>query len=526
MTAAVAGRPCSRFFAGRQPLPAGGDRLAPLPRRRAPPARTGVSDHRDRARAARRRAARRLDRRRQRGVPRGQPARLRRSRRSARRGPGRDRHALGRRRRLRDASRCAGPTPTRCASTSTAFRSPSLRAGRSISRRCRSATSSASRSTAAPRRSGSPSRRWAASCRSPRARRRAARASRCAPAPDRSARGSATPPASGSTGRLHVYAGAARDRRRRLRLPQRQGDGRQPVRRRRRLPPEQSPGAGRRRLARGDRSAGPPPAGAGRDRVRARSRAAGRGDRRRRRARTSTPRAASPTRSYDSRDDLGAGGRLHAQLFASAQRDRFIDPNGEIGAIPARTDDTTLSTGATVERVAPVRRMGARRRDGRSAPRDISAGQPAGRDAGRRAGRAPGRRRRRGDRLLVAAHRSRHRAQRARRGRARRRHRARRALPAPASGVGADRPRAAGRASRPGAAAVGRTSTLKANAGRYGRAPSFLELYGDTGPLLGNPLLRPEIGWNGDLAAEYHARWRARVGRAAAPASSPRASTI
>src|SRR5262249_27023962 len=52
---------------------------------------------------------------------------------------------------------------------------------------------------------------------------------------------------------------------------------------------------------------------------------------------------------------------------------------------------------------------------------------------------------------------------------------------------------------------LGSQATLKANAGRYGRAPSFLELYGDTGAMLGNPLLRPEIGWNGDLAAQYHA---------------------
>ena len=45
--------------------------------------------------------------------------------------------------------------------------------------------------------------------------------------------------------------------------------------------------------------------------------------------------------------------------------------------------------------------------------------------------------------------------------------------------------------------------TLKANAGHYGRTPSFLELYGDTGPLLGNPLLRPESGWTGDLGAVH-----------------------
>jgi outer membrane receptor protein involved in Fe transport len=51
---------------------------------------------------------------------------------------------------------------------------------------------------------------------------------------------------------------------------------------------------------------------------------------------------------------------------------------------------------------------------------------------------------------------------------------------------------------------LGRNLTAKANLGRYGRAPSFLELYGDTGPLLGNPGLRPETGWNGDAGVEYH----------------------
>ncbi len=41
---------------------------------------------------------------------------------------------------------------------------------------------------------------------------------------------------------------------------------------------------------------------------------------------------------------------------------------------------------------------------------------------------------------------------------------------------------------------------LKANAGRYARIPSFLELYAGTGYLLGNPSLRPEWGTNGDVA--------------------------
>jgi len=62
---------------------------------------------------------------------------------------------------------------------------------------------------------------------------------------------------------------------------------------------------------------------------------------------------------------------------------------------------------------------------------------------------------------------------------------------------------------------LGSLVTAKANLGHYGRAPSFLELYGNTGSLLGNPLLLPETGWNGDLGVEYRgggpaAWWRGR----------------
>jgi outer membrane receptor protein involved in Fe transport len=49
---------------------------------------------------------------------------------------------------------------------------------------------------------------------------------------------------------------------------------------------------------------------------------------------------------------------------------------------------------------------------------------------------------------------------------------------------------------------------LKASVGRYFRAPTLTELYGDRGYLLGNPLLRPETGINADaglvLASQTH----------------------
>jgi len=46
---------------------------------------------------------------------------------------------------------------------------------------------------------------------------------------------------------------------------------------------------------------------------------------------------------YESRSDLGPGGRLRAVAFASSSRDRFSDPLAEIVGVPTRTDDLTRS---------------------------------------------------------------------------------------------------------------------------------------------------------------------------------------
>ena len=45
--------------------------------------------------------------------------------------------------------------------------------------------------------------------------------------------------------------------------------------------------------------------------------------------------------------------------------------------------------------------------------------------------------------------------------------------------------------------------TLRANLGRYGRLPSTIERYGNTGQLLGNPNLVPESGTNADVGANW-----------------------
>ena len=63
---------------------------------------------------------------------------------------------------------------------------------------------------------------------------------------------------------------------------------------------------------------------------------------------------------------------------------------------------------------------------------------------------------------------------------------------------------------------LGEHATLKANVGRYARAPSFLELYAGTGRLLGNPDLQPERGTNADVALVVEAGTRVRVSSRAA----------
>jgi outer membrane cobalamin receptor len=58
---------------------------------------------------------------------------------------------------------------------------------------------------------------------------------------------------------------------------------------------------------------------------------------------------------------------------------------------------------------------------------------------------------------------------------------------------------------------LGASVALKANVGRYARAPSFLELYAGMGRLMGNPGLRPERGTNADVALTVDAGEHVRV---------------
>lgn len=206
------------------------------------------------------------------------------------------------------------------------------------------------------------------------------------------------------------------------------------------------------------------------------------------------------TLRYDSRDDLGPGGRLDAQVFASLERDRLLDPNGEVqGQGPLFVHETTLSAGAAVHATRPLGNWGraAAVLEGRRetyTPANETDPADSGIPARRLLGVA-------GAELALFWHRV-----------------DLQVIPSVRFEGMQDRVTGEdtqGRPIPPGPT-VGRflptyrlglvrplspVVTLKANAGQYHHAPSFLELYGDgTRHVLGNPGLVPESGLNADLA--------------------------
>jgi iron complex outermembrane receptor protein len=212
--------------------------------------------------------------------------------------------------------------------------------------------------------------------------------------------------------------------------------------------------------------------------------------------------------TYESRRDLGAGGRLRAQLYYLHEQQRYRDPRGEISSAPAATNDRTGTVGfnARLARpflpwlrgaaVAEARYQLFRSYDGRARP---AQGAPssrsfvaAGVEAELRWSRL---------RLDVLPSLRLEVARDARAGR---------------SDFAAQLPAGAPRTEVVPVARlalvehVGGAVTLRANVGRYSRLPSLTELFGDSGFLLGNPALVPESGWNADLGV--HAPWqRGRV---------------
>jgi outer membrane cobalamin receptor len=203
---------------------------------------------------------------------------------------------------------------------------------------------------------------------------------------------------------------------------------------------------------------------------------------------------------YESRDDLGPGGRLAAEVFSSLEWDRLIDPAGEILRLgPMFTHATTLSTGATAHGSRPLGEWGRAavvlegRREVYTPVNETMPEMSPG--TGRRLVGVAG--------VEVDVH----------------------VRPLDLDVIPSVRVEAMSDAvggldvqarPLPTATAVfralpvyrlglvrplGEAAALKANVGRYERAPSFLELYGNgSGSLLGDPTLRPEQGTNADLA--------------------------
>ncbi len=203
---------------------------------------------------------------------------------------------------------------------------------------------------------------------------------------------------------------------------------------------------------------------------------------------------------YESRDDLGPGGRLSAEAFVSLARDRLLDPDGEVqGRGPLTAHETTLSTGTTVHATRPLgdRARAALLAEGRRETYTFenelnpsASGAPAHRLIGVAGAEVDFVWQRLNLDLIPSARIE--------------------WMQDVVTGQNA-----AG-VFLPAGPAIGRhlptyrlalvhpfakIATLKANIGRYEHAASFLELYGSlTERLLGNPSLVPEQGTNADLA--------------------------
>jgi outer membrane cobalamin receptor len=201
---------------------------------------------------------------------------------------------------------------------------------------------------------------------------------------------------------------------------------------------------------------------------------------------------------YESRDDLGEGGRLGAQVYASWVRDHYSDP-GELSAGVWSTHDTTQALGAIANASRPVGtwlRLAAVT-EGRVEtflPVNDADAMPVGVDAQRLVGVG-------GLEATLHWH-------------------AADLDVIPSARAEALRDVVTGRdpllqTNRPADPPVSRVMpvlrlglvrplgervALKANVGRYGRAPSFFELFAGMGRFIGNPALLPERGTNADVA--------------------------
>jgi len=207
------------------------------------------------------------------------------------------------------------------------------------------------------------------------------------------------------------------------------------------------------------------------------------------------------TAAYQSRDDLGLGSSLRAQLYTVTTWQRFHDPCGDLSGQPTQTRDLSTSSGATLAGSKPLAgwlRLSAiaEGRYERFDPSNVLSGAvsiPPGSRTFAAGGMEA--------RFLVQALRL-------------------AVIPSLRLEVAKDeitspkRYRLINADTRPATywlpnarlALVQWASeqvTLRANLGRYGRLPSTFERYGDTGQVLGNPSLVPETGTNADLGANW-----------------------
>jgi iron complex outermembrane receptor protein len=211
------------------------------------------------------------------------------------------------------------------------------------------------------------------------------------------------------------------------------------------------------------------------------------------------------TLAYESHDDLGLGSSLRAQLYTVATWQRLDDPCGDVsGGVPTQTRDLSSSSGATLAGAKPITgwlklSAVAEGRYERFDPTSILSGA-ASIPPGSRAFGAGGVE----ARLLVQALRL-------------------AVIPSLRLEAAKDTLTRPERYRLMGAdtadtqpatywlpnarlALVQWASeqvTLRANLGRYGRLPSMIERYGNTGQLLGNPNLVPERGTNADVGANW-----------------------
>jgi iron complex outermembrane receptor protein len=206
---------------------------------------------------------------------------------------------------------------------------------------------------------------------------------------------------------------------------------------------------------------------------------------------------------YRSREDLGDGGRLSARLFASWQRDRLNDRARELGMGGASlTHDTTTLVGANAHAARPLgewARMAAvleGRHEAYQPVNDLAAvpvGVPARRLTGVAGAEIDLRWRWAALDFIPSARVEVMQDAVSRRDA--------RGIPLPdASAVFRQSPVLRAALVRPLVDRPTLKIDVKANAGRYARVPSFIELYGNgTGFVLGNADLVPEQGTNGDV---------------------------